>query len=218
MASEIFIYLAFLFLLMITAVESGDPVDQNPRFKLAKRGESASISCKITATDGEILGTHFKRNPLKPEDLCYVSAESTYIAESHRGRLECNKTVVDGTINIWFGNLQINDTDFYYCVTGVQKGRVFDINGKGTLLIVSDLSRQPCGDNCVEEENCKIISFKDPVMITMIVILVVVLICGLVLLIHHIRNHYPQEQSQRKRVPNSVYEDMNLMRTQSMAR
>ncbi|XP_072882075.1 uncharacterized protein [Hemitrygon akajei] len=200
MAVLILLYLPILFFTMTTADGPDGSVDQFPRFKLAKPGESVTMKCKITVRSGEVVGTHLRRNPLSPEDLCYFkSIDSIHIAESHRGQLKCNKTIEDeNTITFQFRDLQINDTDFYYCITGIKNIRVSEFNGRGTLLIVSEPDNQTCAANCAEEKFCKVDYLKDPVMITMIIFVVVLGICGLVLLISYVRKPYHCEQSQRK--------------------
>ncbi|XP_059805052.1 uncharacterized protein LOC132380317 [Hypanus sabinus] len=220
MAVLILLYLPILFFTMTTAEAPDGSVDQFPRFKLAKPGESVTMKCKITVRKGEIVGTHLRRNPPSPEDLCYFkSIDSIHVGDLYKDRLECNKTIGDeSTITFQFRNLQISDTDFYYCITGIKHIRVAEFSGRGTLLIVSEPDNQTCAANCVEEKFCQVDYLKDPVMIALIIFVIVLGICGLVLLISYGRKHYHCEQSQRKRAPNSVYEDMNLVRTQSMVR
>ncbi|XP_072098294.1 uncharacterized protein [Mobula birostris] len=221
MAVLISLYLPILFFTMITAEGPDGSVEQFPRSKLAKKGESVTIKCKITVRNGKVVGTHFKKNPLSPEDLCYFNGanEIAHIAVSYQGRLKCNKTIEDEeSVTIQFRNLQINDTSFYYCTTGIKEAKLSDFHGRGTVLIVSEPDHQTCAANCVEKNVCKVVYLKDPVMITVIILVAVFMICGLVLLILYIRKHYHWDQSQRKRAPNSVYEDMNLVRTQSMVR
>ncbi|XP_032899882.1 uncharacterized protein LOC116987783 [Amblyraja radiata] len=208
MAAQIFLCLSFLFFPTITA---GQSVSQSPRTIYAERGESVSMTCEITVTQGKIVGTNLLRNPLNPMDLCFVRVESVFIAETHRLRLECIGTQDAKRINITLRNLQKNDTDIYYCSSGIENGRLDNFKSKGTMLIVTDKTTQPCDDNCTEEEKCKVAVYKDPLMIAMIILAVASFLCALVLLLRHGKNRYQEAQTQRKRVPNSVHEDMNLV-------
>ncbi|XP_059805054.1 uncharacterized protein LOC132380319 [Hypanus sabinus] len=197
MAVLILLYLPILFFTMTTAEGPDGSVDQFPHVKLAKPGESVTMKCKITVRKGEIVGTHLKRNPPPSEDLCYFkSIDSIHVGDLYKDRLECNKTIGDqNTITIQLRNLQISDTDVYYCITGIKNIRVSEFSGKGTLLIVSEPDNQTYAANYVEEKFCKVDYLKDPVMITMIIFVVVLGICVLVLLNSYVRKHYQYEQS-----------------------
>ncbi|XP_078257951.1 uncharacterized protein LOC144594902 [Rhinoraja longicauda] len=211
MSAEIFLCLSFLFFLTITAKDSGLFVSQSPRAIYAGRGESVSMTCEITFTLGSPVSTHFKRNHLMKKELCFVTINSSFVGEPYRPRLECNGTKDAKRINITLRDLQKNDTDTYYCVSEVENGRTTERTAEETMLIVSDETKQPCKDNCAE--GCsKVAVFQDPLMIAMIILAVASFCFALVLLLRHGKNHYQVEQSKRKGVPNSVYEDMNLRR------
>lgn len=211
MAVQIFLCFSFLFFPTITA---GQFVSQSPRTIYAERGESVSMTCEITFTHGTLVGTSLLRNPFNPMKLCYVTNTSAFIPAMHKLRLDCIGTHDAKRINITLKNLQKNDTDIYYCSSGIENGRLKDFNSTGTILFVTDETKH----NCAKEEKCTFAVFKDPLMIAMIILAVASFLCALVLLIRHGKNHYQEAESQRKRVPNSVYEDMNLVRSQSMAR
>ncbi|XP_069786410.1 Ig kappa chain V region 3368 isoform X1 [Narcine bancroftii] len=213
MAGPMFLCLPLMFFVTATEGKSDVSVVQSPRFQQAIKGESITINCEITFTQGNLLGTRFEKDSSSQVDLCYVSAKTKHIAEQYKNRLECDIGKEDGkAINITFSNLQVNDSGAYFCIAGVKNGRLLDVTGKGTFLIVSDPNSQSNG-----EDNVKISCFKDPLLITMIILAVVGLLSTIVLLLWNTRNHSQHKKSTLMQVPNLVYEDMNLVRTQSTA-
>ncbi|XP_069786415.1 Ig kappa chain V region 3368 isoform X2 [Narcine bancroftii] len=138
MAGPMFLCLPLMFFVTATEGKSDVSVVQSPRFQQAIKGESITINCEITFTQGNLLGTRFEKDSSSQVDLCYVSAKTKHIAEQYKNRLECDIGKEDGkAINITFSNLQVNDSGAYFCIAGVKNGRLLDVTGKGTFLIVS---------------------------------------------------------------------------------
>ncbi|XP_067914194.1 uncharacterized protein [Heterodontus francisci] len=171
------------------------------------------MNCEFSSTKGTVVGTYFRRNLLNPIDLVYFYKENITVRASYTNRLVCEGNMKNFTVTL--NNLHESDIDIYYCIFGIRNNKVSDYSGQGTMLIVSEPNMEHCADVCA---NCKTVSYQDPVVIGVIVAAIVALSCALVLSLWRAKKICHREQPKRGRAPNSVYEDMNLLRTQSMAR
>ncbi|XP_038634072.1 T-cell antigen CD7-like [Scyliorhinus canicula] len=207
--------LQILFFLMISEGKEDITLFQSPFIKQVKEGESVSINCEFSSTQHSIVGVYLKRNLSNPIDLIYIHQSGNTI-------LDINRTEFKGNVKnftITLKNLQESDTDIYYCVFGIRPP-LSDKYGQGTVLLVSESNMKSCADGCAETRHCKEVSYKDPIVIGVIVSAIVAILCAIVLLFWRTRKVCRRKKSQpnRARAPNSVYEDMNLVRTQSMGR
>ncbi|GCB61903.1 uncharacterized protein [Scyliorhinus torazame] len=208
--------LQILFFLMISEGQEDIKLFQSPFIKQVKEGESVSINCEFSSKQQPLVGVYLRRNLSYPTDLIYVHTQSNTIRDSYINRTEFKGKVKNFTITL--KNLQESDTDIYYCVFGIRHPTISDKYGQGTMLLVSESTVKSCADGCVETGHCKEVSYKDPIVIGVIVSAAVAMLCAIVLLLWRTKKICRRKQPNRVRAPNSVYEDMNLVRTQSMGR
>ncbi|XP_048466613.1 uncharacterized protein LOC109933749 [Rhincodon typus] len=201
---------------MISGVKTDGHISPALLIKRMKNGASFSINCEYSSSQGTIVGTYIKRSFSNPIDLIYVHPEKITKHKSYEKRLEYKGDVKNFTVTL--NNVQESDIGIYYCVFGIRnKELIKDSFGQETVLL-SESKLKDCETECAEAINCAELLYKDPIMIGVIITAIVAIICALIMILWHARKRCQPEKPTRGRAPNSVYEDMNLVRTQSVGR
>ncbi|XP_048411468.1 uncharacterized protein LOC125463798 [Stegostoma tigrinum] len=216
MATQKVSLLHILLFSMISGVKTDGHISPAPFIKRMKNGASFSINCEYSSSQGTIVGTYIRRSFSNPIDLIYVHPKQITKHKSYETRLEYKGDVKNFTVTI--NNIQESDIGIYYCVFGIRnKTYIKDSIGQETVLL-SESNLKDCKTDCADATNCTELLHKDPIMIGVIITAIVAIICALIMILWHARKKCQPEKPRHGRAPNSVYEDMNLVRTQSVRR
>ncbi|XP_043570560.1 T-cell antigen CD7-like [Chiloscyllium plagiosum] len=208
--------LQVLFIWMISGVKTDGHIAQTLHIKRVKNGSSAFLNCEYSSSQGTIVGTYLRRSFSKPIDLIYFHTKQVTKHKLYEHRLDCKGTVKNFTVTLH--HFQESDRDIYYCVFGIRNQTSVNDRIVQETVLVSESRMKDCKADCGETINCREFSYKDPIVIGVIVVATVAIICALVLIFWHARKRCQPEMPTHGRAPNSVYEDMNLIRTQSVGR
>ncbi|XP_060700520.1 CMRF35-like molecule 1 isoform X2 [Hemiscyllium ocellatum] len=208
--------LQVLLIWMISGVKTDGHISQTLHIVRVKNGSPALINCVYSSSKGTIVGTYLKRSVSKPIDLIYFHPSQVTKHKLYEHRLDCEGNVKNFTVTL--RDFQESDRDIYYCVFGIRNQTSINDKIVQETVFVSESRIKDCKADCEETINCRQFSYKDPIVIGVIVVVAIAIICALVLISWHARKRCQPEVPARGRAPNSVYEDMNLIRTQSMGR
>ncbi|KAJ1130380.1 hypothetical protein NDU88_008733 [Pleurodeles waltl] len=207
------LYFWFLLICSCTGAAPSLKIDQSPPSISVPEGRSVTVNCLITVP-GKPQGMNFNR---RFRELVYFS--ETKQVHSRKGNEFEKRSLVSGTAihtTITLHQLRKNDTDWYMCHSVVIKegSPVEEVFGGGTLLIVTDakLAKQ-------SEQSCQLgYTWKWEYTLLIGLAVVILTLCA-VIIINKLAIKQNSQFPKKKRVPNTVYEDMtSSIRRNTMTR
>ncbi|XP_030062326.1 T-cell antigen CD7 [Microcaecilia unicolor] len=121
--------------LVIVTESKGAEINQSPNKIIVQKGGSVQITCSFTF-EGRPVGVYLRRR---------LTESIIYIQNNGDKRFDRNHTEVSGIVNnftVTLHQLQENDSDLYLCDGSIYTSVVQRIQGRGTLVIVTDFQQE----------------------------------------------------------------------------